>query len=102
MKPETQTAIKMRLLADATVDTAKRAEILAVCNRVQQQHRKLVTARKVAEILDCQPKTVERYAKRGSLTAIRFSPRKIRYDLDEVEAFASGGLEAARYKGDER
>ena len=72
-------------------------EVLAACNRAQR-HRQLVTARKAGETLGCHPKTVERYAKRGLLTVIRFSARKLRYDLDEVEAFANDGLNAARSK----
>ena len=42
--------------------------------------------------------TVKRYVKRGLLTEIRFCARKIRYDLDELEAFASDGLNATRPK----
>lgn len=99
MKPQTIEAIRMLLTADPTVDELKRRDVLAACNRVQR-HRKLVTARKAAETLGCHPKTVERYAKRGLLTVIRFSARKLRYDLDELEAFASDGLDAARHKED--
>lgn len=100
MKPETLVAIRMLLLADQTVDEGKRREVLAACTRVQR-HRKLMTARQAAEILGCHPMTIKRYVRRGVLTQIRFSARKIRYDLDEVEAFASDGLDAARSKGDE-
>jgi excisionase family DNA binding protein len=101
MKPETQLAIRMLLIADATVDAAKRSEVLAACSRVQRQHRKLVAVGKAAELLGCHPKTVERYARKGLLGQVRFSPRKIRYDLDEVEAFARDGMDAVRPKGDE-
>ena len=85
MNDATYTAISMFLLADETVSEEKQRELLAACRRVQRKHRKLVTIRKAAEILDCHPRTVERYARKGLLSQIRHSPRKIRYDLAEVE-----------------
>ena len=101
MKPETQQAIRMLLVADATVDAAKRSEVLAACSRARHQHTRLVTVGKAAEFLGCHPRTVERYARKGLLRQVRFSPRKIRYDFDEVEAFARDGIDAARPKGDQ-
>jgi hypothetical protein len=91
----------MLLSSDDTVDEGKRHEVLAACSRVQRPHRKLVTTRKVAEMLECHIKTVGRYVQRGLLRQVRFSPRKIRYDLDEVEAFARDGLDAVKMNGDE-
>lgn len=96
MKPETYSAIEMLLAADTSVDETRRKDVLAVCRRRQKRHRKLITVRRAAELLDCHPRTVERYAAKGLLTQVRFSPRKIRYDLDEVEAFARNGMEGAR------
>lgn len=96
VKDETYNAISMLLSADPTVHAEKRREVLSACRRVQRKHRRLITIRQAAEMLDCHPKTVERYAGRGLLTQVRFSPRKIRYDRDEVEAFASEGLGGRR------
>lgn len=92
MKPETLTAIVMLLRADSTVGEEKMKEVLAACRREQRKHRKLITARKAAEILGCCTASVKRYARRGILTPIRFSARKVRYDQDEIEAFANEGL----------
>ena len=98
MKPETQAAIRLLLLADNSVDATKRAEVLSACIRIQR-HRKLITLRRTAEILGCHGRTVERYARRGLLTPIRYSQRMIRYDLEEVQTFAINGLDAMKTKG---
>lgn len=102
MKPETLTAITMLLKADATIDSDRFREVVAACRREQRKHRRLITVGKAAEMLACHPKTIERYARKGLLTLVRFSPRKVRYDQDEMEAFASNGMDAGRHKGDER
>lgn len=52
------------------------------------------TIRQAAEILKCNPRTVQRYADRGLLTAIRISPRRVRYDLNQVQRLAECGAEA--------
>jgi hypothetical protein len=49
------------------------------------------TIRQAAEILGAHPRTIQRYAKAGLLHAIRISPRRIRYDLLEVEKLATAG-----------
>ena len=49
------------------------------------------TVRQAAEILDCHPRTVKRYATAGMLQAIRITPRRVRYDLNEVENLAEHG-----------
>lgn len=98
MKPETLAAIVMLLKADDSVGVDKRNEVVAACRREQRKHRRLVTVGKAAELLACHPKTVQRYAEKGFLTLVRFSPRKVRYDQDEVERFASDGLGAVKEK----
>lgn len=49
------------------------------------------TVRQAAEILGAHPRTVQRYERAGLLHAIRISPRRVRYDLDEVERLATRG-----------
>lgn len=102
MKPETLTAIMMLLKADCSIDPDRSREIVAACRRDQRKHRTLITVGKAAELLACHPKTVERYARKGLLRQVRFSPRKVRYDLDEVDAFCSDGIDARRGNGDEQ
>lgn len=49
------------------------------------------TIKQAAEILGTHPRTIQRYAKSGLLHAIRITPRRIRYDLNEVEQLATRG-----------
>ena len=98
MKDETMAAIMMLLKADESVSCDKRNEILAACRREQRKHRRLATVRQAAEALGCHAKTVQRYAEKGLLTTVRFSLRKIRYDMDEVEAFARDGIGGGKSK----
>ena len=50
------------------------------------------TIRQAAEILGSSTRTVERYARRGLLRTIRLSPRRIRFDLNEVEKLSIEGV----------
>lgn len=52
---------------------------------------RMIRIERVAEILGCSRKTAERYVKQGKLRPIYRSPRKIFYNLDEVEYFATTG-----------
>ena len=55
-----------------------------------------ITKRKAADIIGCHPRTLDRYATAGILHVIRISPRKIRFNLHEVERLATEGAEAMR------
>ena len=50
--------------------------------------------RQAAAILECNTRTVSRYAAAGMLHPIRISPRRTRYDLNEVERLATRGADA--------
>ena len=52
---------------------------------------RLLTTRSAADILDCHPKTVFEYEKRGLIHAIRRSSRHIRWRASEVERLAITG-----------
>jgi len=93
MTDDIYNAIKQLLRSDATVTVAHRAQILNICrNGAPRKKRRTGTVRQAAEILSCHPKTVYRYVRRGLLAPIHYSPRKVRFDLEEVEAFAANGL----------
>ncbi len=49
------------------------------------------TIRQAAEILGVHPRTVQRYADAGLLHPIRITPRRIRWNLNEVEDLATRG-----------
>lgn len=93
MKQEIFQSINALLLSDPTVTSEQRAQIVKACRQSRQrQRRRLGSAKQAAEILRCHPKTVYRYVQRGLLTAIHYSARRVRFDLDAVEEFAASGV----------
>jgi len=47
----------------------------------------LVSRKNVAEMATCHVRTVVRAERRGELTAIKFSPRLVRYTAEDVRAW---------------
>ena len=92
MRDEIYSSIKVLLENDHTVDREHRRNILQACrNPSPQRNKGFCTAREAAQILDCHPKTLYRYARKGLLHPIHHSARKVRFDRDEVERFATEG-----------
>jgi len=71
-------------------DPARRAAVLRAA-REQTVKARPVGIRDAARVLGCHPKTVQRYVERQLLHPIRITSRRIRYDLNEVEALATRG-----------
>ena len=92
MKDATLVTIRGILDADSTVDSEQRQRILQACKT--RLAARMGTAREAAEILGCHVRTLERYAEAGRLRRVHLSPRKIRYDLNEVTRFAREGISA--------
>jgi hypothetical protein len=57
------------------------------------------TIRQAAEIGACNIRTIGRYADSGLLHPIRITPRRVRYDLNEVEKLFTLGADAVLRKG---
>jgi excisionase family DNA binding protein len=86
-------SIRALIQSDATVPREQQQSILKACrDHAGQAKKRIGTVSQAAAILQCHPKTVYRYVSRGVLQPIRLSARKVRFDLDQVEAFASSGL----------
>ena len=68
----------------------RESEILAAL-RGNPTKRRPGTVRQAAEILGCHPRTIKRYADTGLLHAIRITPRRVRYDLNQVQQLAENG-----------
>lgn len=99
MKEQTMSSILMVAKAD-TLTTAKQLEaLMAVCQGKGHIRRKLILAREARGILGSpegrpiSAPTLRRYVKEGKLNAIRLSPRKVRYDEQEVQALLNQGIE---------
>jgi hypothetical protein len=71
-------------------DPVRRAAVLRAA-REQTAKPRPVGIRDAARVLGCHPKTVQRYVKRQLLHPIRITSRRIRYDMNEVEALATHG-----------
>ncbi len=52
---------------------------------------KYLRTREAAAALDCHPKSVFRYARRGLLHAVKRSARSVRWKKSEVDRLVSGG-----------
>lgn len=52
------------------------------------------TIREAAAIGACNTRTIQRYVDRGLLHPIRITPRRVRYDLNEVERLFTQGADA--------
>jgi hypothetical protein len=95
MKSTTLAIIETALSSDDTVHPEQAASILKNL-RAENSDRKPRpgTIKQAAAILEVHPVTVRRYAQTGLLTPIRITSRKVRYDLNQVEALAlRGGLD---------
>lgn len=90
MKTETLTTITAIIQADESCEAGHRERILRAC-RTKPDKRRLGTVRQAAAILDCHPRTVQRYARRGMLHPIKITCRRVRFDLAEVERLATEG-----------
>ena len=92
MSPDLYGTIAM-LLKSADVDPGQRQKILRVCRDGGNKGNgrpKMLTTREAAAVLECCPKTVLRYAKRGALIPARRSARCLRWRQDQVHALATG------------
>lgn len=93
MNDSTREMIRLALDNDSSMSPVeKRAALKACLENGGNRRPRLGTAKQAAAILSCHPKTVYRYARRGMLQPIHYSARKVRFDLDEVEAFAARGI----------
>lgn len=92
MKAEILQSIEALLRADNTVPMEHREEVLRACSRKSLSKPKLRGVKEAAAVLGCHPKTIYRYVRQGLLHPVRYSQRKVRFDINEVEAFATNGL----------
>jgi len=94
MNTETFTTLHTILKSDPSVPDEQRDTILKACRQAAPRKKRLGTVRQAAEIFTppVHPRTIQRWSRRGLLTAIRITPRRIRFDLDQCEQLASEGV----------
>jgi hypothetical protein len=86
--------IERILRGDPTVSEEQRGAVLRTCQLTPGAgaRRRLGTAKRAAEVLGVCIRTLERYAREGKVTRIRYSQRRVRYDLEQVEELARHGI----------
>ena len=88
---QTRQIIEAAINSDPTATPEERKRILNALNDTQKKVTP-ITTRRACEILGIHPVTLRRYAKQGKLTPIRYNARRIRWNLESVERFASEGV----------
>lgn len=69
-------------------------DIIAVAKGEKKRRPRPIMPKEAAEMLGVCRRSLTRYEKKGILTPIRISSKKIRYDLNEVEALLTGEADA--------
>lgn len=94
MKTAAIITIETILEADRTIPKGKREKVMNILldrnPAPPPKKKKLINTRQAAEILQIHPVTMRKLAQDGKIPVIRYSARKLRYDLEEVEAYARG------------
>ena len=101
MKDITLELIKNILAVDETVTKGKADDILFACTQEQftgSKPRHLINVKEAMRILDVSRPTLVAYVKKGAITQIVLSPRRIRFDEDNVRCFAENGLRGLHQK----
>lgn len=91
MKNDVQGKQQAIISAVLTAPPDRLDRIFRACT-TRPDRRRLGTVRQAAAILDCHPRTVQRYARRGMLNPIRITCRRVRFDLAQVERLATEGV----------
>lgn len=89
LNPETLAIFKTLLRADGCSAEEAEAFIRTASNPTARP--RMGTVRQAAEILQVHPRTLARYARRGLLHAVKYSCRRVRFDLNAVERFMQEG-----------
>lgn len=88
LKPGTIAAIQTLMRADGCPLEETESFFRAIRNPVRPR---MGTVRQAAAILQVHPRTVARYGRQGLLRTVKYTCRRVRYDLNAVERFAQEG-----------
>ena len=93
MKQETISGIRTFLAADETVPKDTIETVLRSIRLTTAKHRHLIGARQAMEILGgISRPTLRSYVRKGYISQIGFSSRKVRFDEEEIRNFADNGV----------
>jgi len=95
MNSGSKEAIRVLIQNDPNMPKEQRLAVFAAIDgKKPKANPKLVTRKRVAEILNCGIRTVDRLIKEGVVREIRFSCRQIRFDEHEIITLAREGVAA--------
>ena len=94
MKTATLITIETILEADRSIPRAKKEKVMDILldrsPPPPPKKKKLITTKQAAEIIGIHPVSMRKLGQQGKIPVIRFSARKLRYDLEDIEAYAQG------------
>ena len=96
MKASTLDILKRILDMDETISQENAEGILFACTQTTPQNSKkhhLIEARDAMRILGVSRPTLKGYVKKGYISQIALSPRKIRFDEENIRHFAETGVQ---------
>ena len=93
VKDEVINAIRLLLDSPGVSEPERQAVLHACRSGAPVKTIQLVSLKRAAEILQVHPKSIRRYTKQGLLRPIKYSKRRVRYDLVDVETFAARGIQ---------
>lgn len=96
MKLNPNTLVTLQTLLRADGWSSAEIETFVHAIKPHTNTHKLGTVRQAAEILQCHPRTVQRYAALGLLHPVKHSCRRVRFNLDEIERFSQEGRGVAQ------
>ena len=91
MKKDTIDLIEKVLMSDESVSPEMRDYIIRAAQKSVPK-RRLLTAKEAQEVLGISRVTLREYVRKGALSQINFSSRKVRFDEQEVYRLAYSGL----------
>lgn len=96
MQAETLTTLRTIIKSDPSVPEDQREHILKACRQATPRKKRLGTVREAAAMFTppVHPRTIQRWGRRGLLTPIKITARRVRWDLDQVEELATEGVAA--------
>ena len=95
MLANTKAIINAAIEGDATLTPEQRVRITEAINPKPKIKPRLGTTKEAARILSISTVTLRKYAKQGLLSPVRYTRRRIRWDLNEIESFRDQGQQGA-------
>ena len=95
MQTATVTTLENIIKADPEITPEQATAILSAC-RKPMRRRETIPLKTVCQLLEMSVPSVYRLIRLGQIEQIRITPRKIRYDREQIERIAYEGAPTAK------